>query len=665
MPTITHISTLSRYRSPLGAVPTGETVLLRFAADEGELTGAKLRIYIGDQGSEYDMAYRQGYWEYAYPCPEEETVVWYSFTLLFPDRVRWLGPEPGNTQGRGVLFDDPCLSFQLTVYAKGFDTPAWFRKSTMYQIFPDRFCRGDAANLERGITYHRRMGRKVIAHESWEEPLLYEPLEGEKYYSPCDFYGGDLRGIIQSLPYLKDLGIGVLYLNPIVEADSNHRYNTADYMKVDPVLGTNADFAELCQKAGEMGIRVMYDGVYSHTGSDSRYFNKLGNYEETGAFQGSSSPYYKWYTFFSTRYNYKCWWGFDTLPEVNENDKSWQRYVISGRHSVFAHWTALGAQGVRLDVADELPDEVIALMRTSLKHKCKDNVLLGEVWEDATTKHSYGCNRKYALGNGLDSVMNYPFRNACLAFLTGQTDAAGLTAFLMAQRMNYPKPMYYALMNLLSSHDIPRIRTVLSTGLDGENMSREEQAALEVTPEQEERGRKLELLAAMLQFAIPGVPSIYYGDEFGMHGLKDPFNRAPFTRRDGETYRQVRQISVLRKQYPALQGGFASFSAPSADVAAVLRFHLGGTDAFGQVAESSVLLVLVNRAGQEETAELELDQFAHGLDEPAWALFRRFLPNRATELLSGKERRLNGRSIQLPVPGQGYAVYELTGRMAE
>lgn len=643
----------------MGAVPTGETVTLRLAAEEGELTGAKLRIYIEEQGTEYDMCYRNGYWEYAYPVPAECGIVWYSFALFSGEETRWLGPQPGKTQGEGVLSSEPCFGFQLTVYARGFETPSWFRRSIMYQIFPDRFRRGNPENLKKGIAYHQQMGRRVIVHENWEEKPLYQPLPGETYYSPCDFYGGDLRGIIDSLPYFKELGVGVLYLNPIVEADSNHRYNTADYTRVDPILGSDTDFAELCQKAEELGIRIMFDGVYSHTGSDSRYFNKLGNYGEVGAFQGSGSPYYKWYTFYSTRYNYKSWWGFDTLPEVNEMDKSWQRYVITGRNSVFSYWMSLGAKGIRLDVADELPDEVIALMRTILKGQSKENVLLGEVWEDATTKQSYGCNRQYALGKGLDSVMNYPFKNACISFLRGESDAFALAEFLTGQRMNYPQPLYYALMNLLSSHDVPRVRTLLATGIDGENMSREEQAALEVTPEQDQTGRRLELIAAMLQFAIPGVPSIYYGDEYGLHGLKDPFNRGPFIRRDEETYLAMRTIARLRKKYPVLQTGHISCFAPSADVLAVLRFNMGGRDAFGEPAERSVLLTLLCRSGGERLCEIDLDAFAEGLEENPRRLLELFVPTRAKELIGEQTLPLPGRHMLLPIPENGYAVYDL------
>src|SRR5699024_3824604 len=162
------------------------------------------------------------------------------------------------------------------------------------------------------------------------------------------------------------------------------------------------------------------------------------------------------------------------------------------------------------------------LMRQATKRSDKSNLLLGEVWEDATTKESYGVKRQYALGAGLDSVMNYPFKEACLNFLLGRGTAEDLKYFLLGQETHYPKPMYYCLMNLLSSHDIPRMRTVLGTGLDGSTMTREQQATYAIGEGQEQEGASLAKLATALQFAVPGMPSIYYGDEYGMQGFKDP-----------------------------------------------------------------------------------------------------------------------------------------------
>lgn len=660
--TVTHNSKLCHYRHPLGALRTTESALLRVVVKPEEtetITAVKIKIFIADVGTEYDMLPVDSGWQYTFTAPETPCVAWYFFCIQTAQGCKYYGPPAGRTQGEGLLYDEPCPSFQLTVYDRAFRTPDWFHGTTMYQIFPDRFRRGDPQNLEQGKAYHERMGRKIITHESWEELPLYQPVDGEKYYSPCDFFGGDLRGIIDSLDEIASLGVGVIYLNPIVESASNHRYDTADYMRVDPILGSNADFTELCREAEKRGIHVMFDGVYSHTGSDSRYFNKLGNYAKPGAFQGTKSPYYNWYTFYSTVYNYKCWWGFDTLPEVNELDKNWQRYVITGHHSVFRNWMGLGAKGIRLDVADELPDEVIELMRTHLKRIGQDNVLLGEVWEDATTKRSYGKERHYALGKGLDSVMNYPFKNACTAFLQGEIDAYGLEDFLSSQELNYPKPMYYSLMNLLSSHDVPRIRTVLSTGLTGEGMSREEQAALNVSQEQDQKGAALQRLAAVLQFTVPGVPTIYYGDEYGLHGLKDPFNRGTFVPRDPETYQFYQSLAELRKNEPVLQTGFACFLALNANVIALLRLVLGGTDAFGKTADDCVLLSVVNRSEETFSDTVDLSKFCEGLPGELLTLWQNLPLVAAENLRTGDVVPVPARRFSIDIEPRSWSAWKL------
>ncbi len=656
---ISHNSALFPYRNPQGALKTGESVLLRVRVEAENLQSVRIEFFIQDASTVYAMSQAEdGWWEYRFSYPEA-TVAWYRFQAEDGGRLWYGGPAWGVTQGDCMVYDNPCNSFQLTVYDASFQVPAWFQKSTMYQIFPDRFKRGDIRNLEEGKAQHEKMGRKVVVHEKWGEQPLYEPLPGEQYYAPCDFFGGDLRGIIQSLDYFKSLGVDVLYLNPIVEAASNHRYDTADYMRVDPILGNNADFAELCKKAAKHGIRVMLDGVYSHTGSDSRYFNRLGNYDSLGAFQGSKSPFYKWYTFYGTKYNYRSWWGFDTLPEVNEMDESWQRYVITGKHSVFRNWLHLGAKGFRLDVADELPDEVIELMRLHLKRHDKENVLLGEVWEDATTKRSYGANRRYALGKGLDSVMNYPFKAAVTGFLQGEKNAYELVNFLTSQQLNYPRPMHYALMNLVSSHDEPRLRTVLATGKTGDGMSREEQAKLRVTEKQDHEGAVLQRLAGILQYVIPGVPSLYYGDEYGLHGLKDPFNRGPFVKRDPDTCVFFKMVGSLRKQLPALQSGHTSYLTLDMDCLAVLRFILDGKDAFGAPATNNTVLTLVNRSEEDRVFDLSLLSFEYGLGADEWNQWRAASFHKAVDLISREKISARKGSFQAKVPARSFRIFKL------
>jgi len=652
-----HNSALAVYRKPLGAVRTDETVLLRIRA-EG-VSGVRIRVFVDDVGTDYDMIYADGFWCHRLTLPEEPKVIWYYFLAESDEGTVFYGPPAGKNQGEGIVYSQHCPSFQMTVYDKDFETPEWFRRSTMYQIFPDRFRRGDPANMHRGKIAHRKRGWKCVLHKNWQDQPLYRPLHGEKFYSPCDFFGGDFRGIINSLGYLKRMGISLIYLNPVVEAASNHRYDTADYMQVDPFLGTNDDLAELCGKAAQMGIHVMLDGVYSHTGADSRYFNKSGCYPGPGAFQGPESPYYSWYHFFEGKEKYKCWWGFESLPEVDETNESWQRFVITGEKSVFSHWLSLGADGFRLDVADELPDDVIALMRGAVKKAGKDKVLLGEVWEDATTKRSYGYPRRYALGQELDSVMNYPFKEAVIAFLLSHIGAPELADFLTAQRLNYPLPMYYALMNLLSSHDVPRVRTVLATGKNGEGMSREEQAALQVTEQQDRSAARLQRLAAVLQFVLPGVPTVYYGDEFGMHGLKDPFNRGPFTENDPAMCYFYRHISSLRRRETVLQTGYMSCLPVGEDVLAILRLTIGGKDAFGQTAGDSVVLTVINRDSEAAAIEIDLNLFATGLPEDVLGLFAGTDFRRAADLESGMRIPVKSRRFPLTVEGVDYVMLTL------
>lgn len=611
--TIEHHSAQCRYRNPLGAVKTGSQVILRLKADDPTVHSVRLKTFFYDERAEYRMTRTNTLWEKRITVPARTGVLWYFFIIETSTETLYVGPPMGRTQGAGVIYHQPPASFQMTVYDADFETPAWFRGKTMYQIFPDRYKRGNPENLVRGAKYHRTMGRTVVVHENWDEPVLHEPVNGAVFYSPCDFYGGDLRGIIDSIPYFRSLNVGVLYLNPISEAASNHRYDTANYKNVDPILGTPEEFKELCEKAEEAGIRVMIDGVYSHTGSDSLYFNKLGNYPSIGAYQSERSPYYPWYTFHGSRDSYQSWWGFDTLPEVNEHNAVWQRDIMTGPYSVFNYWKQLGAMGIRLDVADELPDDVIQLMRTSLKSDNPDRVLLGEVWEDATTKESYGTKRQYALGKGLDTVMNYPFKNAVLAFLQGHTTAEELSLFFTSQQLNYPLPMYHALMNLLSSHDEPRAYTVLASGLTGEGMTREEEAALTLTDEQLKKGRALFKLAGALQFTIPGTPSVYYGDEQGMQGLKDPFNRAPFTEKDPALASFFSSLSALRHEHTALNRGGASFAALDENAVGILRYTANGADPFGKPAEDEFILTVVNRSDCAFSGIFDFSVFTDGL----------------------------------------------------
>lgn len=587
----------AEFRAPGGAVKCGDSLRMAFRVLGGAVKTAELVVYGDGYRVEHQMQ-REGRDYVAHiTAPDKPAALWYFFRIETEDGTHWLCPDASGYIGR--VFGRETGGFRLTVALPEFDTPAWFRRSVMYQIFPDRFAFSDDDTAKRGVEYHRALGQTAELHASLDEPVRYLPRPFERDYSPDDFYGGTLKGIESKLDYLKSLGVTVLYLNPIVEARSNHRYDASDYMRPDPILGTNEDFESLCRAAREHGIRIVLDGVFSHTGADSVYFNRYGNYPTVGACQGEESEFYSWYDFKSFPDDYRCWWGFKDLPEVDENNAKWQDYIITGENSVVKTWLRRGASGWRLDVADELPDEALALIRRSAKTENPDALILGEVWEDAVIKESYGKRRNYALGCSLDSVMNYPFRNAVLAFARGHINAYALRDFLISQQMNYPKPLYYSLMNLLGTHDVDRLRTALCVDFNIRDLSREQQLQLKFSDAALERALVLERLCAFIQFAVPGVPSVYYGDEQGMCGVCDPFNRQPFKEGDAALCSHYAELGNMRNSAPALSTGEAVFMAENADVLMILRYITTGVDALGVPAENGVYLAVINRSERE------------------------------------------------------------------
>ena len=590
---VEHDGSRTEYRDPPHALRCGEKLRIAFRLLSGKINGTTLCVF-GDRGRFSVPMKREegGLYSAVLHAPEEAQALWYSICLDAPEGNYYICPD--ETGCFGEVCGSERGGFRLTVYRRDFETPDWFRHAVMYQAFPDRFAFSDDDTAEKGIAYHLALGQCCELHRSLDDPLRWKPRPFENGYSPDDFYGGTLRGIEKKLSYLKSLGVDCLYLNPIVEARSNHRYDASDYERVDPILGTNEDFEHLAETAESFGIRLILDGVYSHTGADSVYFNRYGNYPSVGACQGRESPYYGWYFFRSFPNDYRCWWGFKDLPEVDECNPSWQEKIITGPKSVVKQWLRRGASGWRLDVADELPDSVLRLIRQAAKEEKPDAPIIGEVWEDAVIKESYGGRRDYALGNSLDSVMNYPFRTAVLDFLHFRIDARALRDFLRAQRMNYPEPMYYSLMNLLGSHDVERLKSALATDVVIKSLPREEQVRIFFPEKDLERAVRLEKLGAALQFVIPGVPSIYYGDEQGMEGVGDPFNRAPFREGDTELYKYYVKLSELRRSDPVFSEGEAVFAASSGDILTVLRY-----DARREKRSQSVFLTVINRGAEE------------------------------------------------------------------
>lgn len=509
----------SRFKQPFGALPAGrrlDLALLLPDPAEHPVFSAVLRLRRDDWASPRSFSLqaaereRDARW-WRCTLQPEEGLYWYDF--MYTDST---GEHPVTRfdGGNGGLSADG-RTWQLTVYDPNFETPAWLSGGIMYQIFPDRFCKSGQPHVLPPDRHHRK---------DWGGRPAYR-MTGDACTLGNDYFGGDLQGITQKLPYLKALGVTCLYLNPIFEAHSNHRYNTADYLTIDPALGREEDFQGLCTAAKALGIRVILDGVFSHTGDDSRYFNRKGRYPEQGAYNSMESPYYTWYKFRQWPDDYQSWWGIDTLPETVEEDPGFLDF-ITGEQGVLRRWQRLGAAGWRLDVADELPDGFLDRVRTAVKDQDREALVLGEVWEDATNKISHGGRRRFLRGSQLDSVMNYPFREAIIAFLTGG-DAWRLMETVMELLENYPAPAIHTLMNHIGTHDTPRILTVLG-GEPIAGRDREWQAVQRMTPEQREKGLRFLRLAALLQFTLPGVPCIYYGDEIGMEGYADPFNRGCF-----------------------------------------------------------------------------------------------------------------------------------------
>ncbi len=466
--------------------------------------------------------------------------------------------------------------WQLTCYPQNFVTPDWAKGATIYQVFPDRFYKAGECDLAGKL-------KPYVIHDNWDEEVFWQPTpKGEVLNN--DFYGGNFKGIMEKLPYIASLGTTILYLNPISKSFSSHRYDTGDYKTPDPMLGTEAEFTALCDAAHKLGIRVILDGVYSHTGSDSLYFNKQGTFPGVGAYQSENSPYHSWFTFHRWPDSYLCWWNFDTLPTVKKLDKAFMDYIIEDEDSVIAHWLKAGADGFRLDVADELPNEFMAALKRRVRKINPDALVLGEVWEDASNKEAYGVRRRYFVDGTLDSVMNYPFRTAILNFLKEKDGGHGLKEAVMTVVENYPQQVVHCNMNLLGTHDTVRILTALVDDFEG---PRQEQAKRHLTKEQKKLAKERLLMASFLQYTLPGSPSLYYGDEAGMEGHKDPFNRRtyPWGREDETLLTHHKTLGNLRKAHPALRLGEIEFF-----------FAEGGRMGFTKTLDGKKVRCYVNRS---------------------------------------------------------------------
>ena len=568
----------SEFKRPFGALASGTEAAFRLLnLFENDRTVLCIERDGGDNVLRVPMRYENGRFcaEYTFA---EEGLYFYRFELADGREIR------RTANGEGIISSDGA-PFQQTVYSNDYRAPHGFAGGVMYQIFPDRFNIG--GGVLDPVFGERRMRSDV------DGTPQYSFAKGER--ACCDFWGGNLRGIAEKLDYIASLGVDCIYLNPICEAHSNHRYNTADYLKIDPLLGTEEDFVNLCRASHERGIKIILDGVFNHTGDDSVYFNRYGTYPEAGAYQSRDSRYFGWYNFKHWPDEYGCWWGIADLPDINDSCGNFVDFIC-GEGGVIDRWLSLGADGIRLDVADELPDSFIERISQAVKRRGGETLLLGEVWEDASNKTAYGVRRRYLLGHELDSVMNYPFRGAILRFLwSGDAEAFGEEIFSIYE--NYPRPMLDLAMNMLGTHDTPRALNALTLQLDrGHAMSRDEEAVRILAKDEYLRGAELFTLACALQFTLPGIPCIYYGDEIGMQGFSDPFCRG-FMRWDApdeHITESVRHISHHRAENRDVFAHGELVPIKFAD----------GVAAFERRSDAGRVVVAVNRG--EQTAVMDI-----------------------------------------------------------
>ena len=605
----------SRCKSPYGAVSAGTYVKLTLHPLRREgfsRAQVALRYEFDDNRVEIldmpwvDTDYVLDYFSLTVNTGDYVGLVWYSFCLTGLD-------------GRELVLGE----YQLTVYDGSDAVPDWFGKGVCYQILPDRFhrtCIPDPTGLVGGRT----------VHENWEDAPIVGPVRktptGEDICNR-DFFGGNLKGIEEKLPYLASLGVETLYFCPIFEASENHRYGTADYSRIDPMLGTNEDFVRLCDKAHAMGMRILLDGVFNHTGWVSRYFNGDGFYgDELGAAQSEDSPYRSWFNFKHWPDKYESWWGIYSLPETNENDPAYREFIFGGEDSVVRTWMRRGADGWRLDVADELPCDFIAGVHDAIRAEKPDGAIIGEVWEDGTTKIAYGVRKKHLLGGHLDGLMNYPFRNAIIDFLLGG-DGGCFRETMETLRENYPPFAFYTAMNSLGTHDTLRILTYLGVGCQRNEWSKDQRGSYTMTRAERRRGTDLLKLGAAVLFAFPGAPTVYYGDEAGMEGFEDPFNRRgyPWGKEDGELLDWFRTLGLDRKEDPALREGELLWGTCAGEVLSFTRKGEPGCCAG----------VAVNRGDRAAVVELPWPE------KTAW------------ERESGEEHRPVQGVLRLTVPAMG------------
>lgn len=568
-------------KTPKGAVIVNTQVKYTLKVSKFEHTEKAYFVMHRDGESpiRYEMArdfVDDKYVNFSYECKYTECgFFWYHFEL-----------QTGNQKTRLIRSDNldivasPADSdyLQLVINAES-KADQSFRKGIIYHIFIDRFCREGDVKTRKGL----------VLEDNWDKPIDKEYDEnGERVNNIC--YGGNFAGIIEKLPYLKGLNVSTIYLSPIFEGNSSHKYDVADYSKIDSMFGSSEDFLNLVKTCKRNGINVIVDGVFNHTGSDSVYFNKNGRYKTVGAYQSQNSKYYSWYNFQNYPDEYSCWWGIKTLPETRE-DSGFFDY-IAGKNGIVEKYMSMGISGMRLDVVDELSNDFMHAICESAKRIAPKSFVVGEVWEDASTKIAYDERKQYFLGGNLDSVTNYPMKNAILEYVKygNSADFVNVVNMILDQ---YPRGIRNNLMNILDTHDTVRALTYL--GRDESNREYREGEKYELSSQEMERGIQLLKIASIMQYTVMGIPTVFYGDEAGIEGTKDPYCRTPYPwgRENVELVDWYRKLGNLRNNKVLNDGDMN------------IRYADGGVIIYERTKGDNKIIVAINRSEEDFSFTLE------------------------------------------------------------
>ena len=641
------------YRTPGGAVPAGTPVKLRFRTFHNDVTGVKVRIFDINTGGQQLLTmqpaatnvdcYQGGlpftcdFWEVTlhYNSPNN---LWYRFIVTDgSDTDYYADNTTALDGGLGSTTDDVVdSSYALMFYDASFSAPQWAAAASIYQIFPDRFRNGRSDNDPK--TGDVRYDDPVLALpwgtlpegycRNYADGAINCPWRFDTTppdWSPTkeqprgrDYMAGDLKGVDQYLDYLKSLGVNTIYFNPIFDAASNHSYDTQDYYKIDPYFGTQKDWDNLVKHANQLGIKIVLDGVFNHLSSDSPIFDRYHHYAAIGACEDPLSQYRNWFFFhdvtpgtgtcvssagISNAATYDGWFGFDSIPVINKALPAVKAYFLTNPDSVSKHWLNAGASGWRLDVSGDpsFPAGYWEKFREVTKASKSDALLISETWQKDSTL------LRMLRGDRLDTTMNYRLRDAVLGLLApGNFDSKGFAdsgriiapsefaARLESIREDYPDAAYYSLMNLLDSHDTERLRWTLTPG-------QETTAEKELNVTNVAEGKQRQRIASLIQFTVPGAPTVYYGDEVGITGDDDPDDRRtyPWADKGGtpdqEMFTHYQTLNARRSSNDALVHG---------DFKVLLANDASQVVAYGRKTISQAAIVVINRSTQIRTVEI-------------------------------------------------------------